>query len=90
MKRILTIAAATSFVASSAFAAAHMPDEMTMLSGKVKDALTGCNISMQEEDAMNLTMAQVSGIVLADSSEDGGDKCNTIESIVEDNMKDSM
>ena len=86
MKRILTIAAATSFVASSAFAAAHMTEEMTMLSGKVNDALTGCDISMEEEATMDLTMAQVAGIVLADSSEDGGDKCNQIKSIVEDGM----
>ena len=87
MNRILTIAAAATLVGGAAFAEAHMeqPEEMTMLSGKVADALAGCEVDLDEEGMMNLTMAQVSGIVIAASSDDGGDACQKIESIAQDN-----
>ena len=86
MTRIFTLAAAASMIGGAAFAEAHMTEEMTMLSGKVSSALEDCNIEADEDMQMELTMAQVAGITITASSEDEGDKCEKIKSIVEGGM----
>ena len=80
MKRILTIIAASATLAGATAPAAFAQDqEVTMLTGKVFRALRDCDLDGNMVDT--LTMAQVAGITIAASSDDGSEKCQTIESI---------
>ncbi len=85
MKRIATIAAAA-LLAAPAFAqdSAQMDEQMTMLQQRLQEALSECQVELDEEQMMNLTMAQVSGIVLTAGSSDGSDECQEIEAIAND------
>lgn len=53
--------------------------DMTMLTGKVDRALQACSVEL--DDIGHLTMAQVVGITLADSSDDDAGKCQKISAI---------
>lgn len=92
MNRIFSVATAATLLAAPAFAAEHTgadmaPDEqMTMLQQRLGEALDGCRIDLDEEGMMALTMAQVSGIVLAANSGDGGDECQRVEAIARGEM----
>ncbi len=88
MNRIATIAAAATLVAAPAFAAQHegggMDEQMTMLQQRLQEALAECNVELDEEQMMNLTMAQVSGIVLTSGSSDGSNECEEVSAIAND------
>ena len=83
MKRLTATAALiVGVTASAAFAqtATEMPNpEMAMLTEKVSQALSDCDLDNGQIDS--LTMAQVAGITIANDSEDGSDKCIRIEAI---------
>ncbi len=83
VKTLMTIAAAAT-LAMPALAAQHeqMSDEqMTMLEQRLQTALNNCDIDIEEDGMMQLTMAQVSGIVLTDNSGASSNKCQEIEAI---------
>lgn len=79
MTRFLTIAATAATLAGVSAPAFAQDDNVTMLTGKVFSALRSCDIDGNMID--NLTMAQVAGITLAQSSEDESDRCQKIEAI---------
>ncbi len=85
MKRIVTLATAA-LIAAPAFAQdeAGMDEQMTMLQQRLQDALAECEVELDEDQMMNLTMAQVSGIVLTSGSSDGSDTCEEVEAIARD------
>ena len=84
MTRIFTITAAA-LIAAPTFAVAQ-DENMTMLQEKLETALADCELEMDQDGMMELTMAQVSGIVLAANSAGEGEKCQQIESIYRGDM----
>ena len=84
MKRIITIAAATMFAAPAAFAEAHMSEEMTMVQTKFSEAVASCDYEISDEEVMDLTMAQVAGVLLTAGSADESEKCNQIDALLND------
>lgn len=82
MKRIFTIATAA-LIAAPAFAQedAASDEQMTMLQERLETALAECDIELDEEEMMSLTMAQVSGIVLESGNSDGSNQCEQIEAV---------
>ncbi len=85
MKRMITVAAAA-LIAAPAFAQDATADmqsdeQMTMLQQRLEEALSGCDIDIDEDGMMNLTMTQVSGIVLTANSQGGSEECQRIEGI---------
>ena len=84
MKRIITLAAATLVAAPAAFAAAHMTEEMTMVQSKFADAVADCDYEVDDEAIMDLTMAQVAGVLVSAGSADGGEKCDQIDALLND------
>ncbi|SFG87279.1 hypothetical protein SAMN04488020_104254 [Palleronia marisminoris] len=87
MKRIATLTAAALIAAPAAFAEQHMVEDegMTMMQQRLQDALADCNVDVEEEDMMNLTLAQVSGIIIQSGSEESNqDKCQNIEALIQD------
>ncbi|WP_375260622.1 hypothetical protein [Palleronia sp.] len=87
MKRIATLAAAALVAAPAAFAEQHMAEDegMSMMQQRLENALADCQASLEEEDLMNLTLAQVSGIIIQSNSADSNqDKCQKIEALIQD------
>ena len=82
MKRIITLAAATMIAAPAAFAEAHMTEEMTMVQTKFADAVAACDYEISDEEIMNLTIAQVAGVLLTDGSADQSTKCEEIDGLL--------
>lgn len=81
MKRILTIIAASATLAgATAPTAFAQSNEVTMLTGKVFRALRDCGIDGNVVD--NLTMAQIAGITIAESTQEESEKCQRIEALV--------
>jgi hypothetical protein len=84
MKRIIPLAAASLIAAPAAFADTHMDESMTMMSQRLSDALADCSVEITEEEMMGLTIADVSGIIIASNSEDSQtDKCTAIEGFLQ-------
>lgn len=88
MKRIATLTAAALIAAPAAFAqdVVVVEDEgMNMMQQRLQDALADCSVDMEDEDLMNLTLAQVSGIIIQSNSSDSQqDKCQQMEALLQD------
>lgn len=88
MKRIATLTAAALIAAPAAFAqdVVVVEDEgMSMMQQRLQDALADCSVDMEDEDLMNLTLAQVSGIIIQSNSSDSQqDKCQQMEALLQD------
>ena len=88
MKRIATLTAAALIAAPAAFAqdTIVIEDEgMSMMQQRLQNALADCNITVEDADLMNLTLAQVSGIIIQSGSEDNNqDKCQQMEALLQD------
>ena len=87
MKRIATLTAAALLAAPAAFADQHMVEDeaMSMMEQRLQDALADCGFPSDEYDVMELTLAEVSGIIMESNSEDDNqDKCQTIEGFLGD------
>lgn len=86
MKRIAALAAAA-LVSAPAFAAQHeggnMDEQMSMLQQRLEAALADCQVELSEDQMMQLTLAEVSGIVLASGSSDGANQCQEIQAIAQ-------
>ncbi len=95
MNRIITVAAAA-LLAAPAFAESHAggdmgsdmqgDEQMSMLQQRLGEALSECDIDMDEDGMMSLTMAQVSGIVLTANSQGGSEECQRVEAIARGDM----
>lgn len=86
MKRIFTLTAAALIAAPAAFAEQHMAEDegMSMMQQRLEQALADCEVEVEEEDVMNLTLAQVSGIIIQSNSSDSNqDKCQSISALIE-------
>ena len=88
MKRIATLTAAALIAAPAAFAqdVVVVEDEgMNMMQQRLQEALADCEIVVEDTDMMNLTLAQVSGIIIQANSEDSNqDKCQQMEALLQD------
>lgn len=87
MNRIATFTAAALLAAPAAFAEQHMIEDegMTMMQERLQNALSECQAVLEEEDLMNLTLAQVSGIIVSANSDDSeSDKCQKMRAHIED------
>ncbi|EKE44280.1 hypothetical protein OCGS_1796 [Oceaniovalibus guishaninsula JLT2003] len=74
-----TAAMLAGVAAPAAFAQQMEDPDVTMVTGKVFRALRACDIDGNMIDT--LTMAQVAGITITASSDDGSNKCQKIEAI---------
>ncbi|SPJ23322.1 hypothetical protein [Palleronia abyssalis] len=84
MKKIIALATVSLIAAPAAFAEAHMDESMTMMTQRLQNALADCNVEVTEEEMMNLSIADVSGIIIATNSDSQTDKCTTIEGFLQE------